>query len=489
MKKSNHIFIVLLILFFFMITSFKLARPFDGHQDWDNVRAALSARNYMRYGFFAYDGLQMLNNLPLRDDETPNFYRSWPPTLSFLTTASVQLFGFHEMFIRLPNLFLTLLSIALIYHLAYLLYGRRVALMAVCFFTMCPFVLYFARINNNEPGGTTCMLLLLVLYIHWLQRAQPWHIPAMLVVAFLSLWYAHFMAFVLILIFIHSLLWGTRRQQVVTLLIGIAGLVGAITWLYHTTSWFSPEGIDQVLGRVSDRTQTSELTINGRGMTLPNYLFLLLIRLCYGFLPFLLILAGIGAKRLYSSFSPHQRQTSTLLWVMFGSAFLYNMVWFNTSFFHDFYLYAFISPLAIWAGYGLNSIWGRNRSWLPANRVQRLAGGLAFGQLLGAIIITVYLINLTNPTILPAAQAIKAHASPDDLIATNIANVGPAIAYYAGLDVLYTNYSEANLEDLLLNQEYDLFVLCVQEDITDEDLPDFAEVAPMTGDCYAVTAR
>ncbi|NJL94114.1 MAG: hypothetical protein HC915_10500 [Anaerolineae bacterium] len=471
-----------LLLGYFGITSHWLNKPFIGHHDWDNVLYALTARNYLRYGYLEYGAIQFYNLFPVESEAELSVYRSNPPTLAILQSLSVRAFGFHEMFIRLTTVFLSLISIAVFYQLARHLMSRRAALLAAFFFAFSMQVIYFARTPNFESGNVVLANAFLLAFVRWRRLGSPrrWGLAAGL--AFAGLWYGHFMAFVLVALFGWALLRSTRREMLAIFGLGCAGLLGLATWMTYNTEFFDAQVIDELVDLWTYRTSDSRIE-RADTFTLVDYLRVNGFRLIYSTSPFVLLLAAWGVYR--QSRGPRRAEVA-IPWVLVVAGLLYTSLFRNATYLHDYFLYYFVPPLALWAGHGFTQVWP-HPGWLPRNRPQRFAGAGLMGHfflVLGVIYILVYRLN--NESFLWLAENIAEQTAQTEQVASNLPYLGPNVSYYAYRNLTYEQpYTANDLERLLLQEGFALFWLC--DAPTPPDLPPTLTVQAV-GPCYAIRA-
>src|SRR5713226_7287776 len=67
-----------------------------------------------------------------------------PPLAFYVNALSVVILGGHEFALRLPSLFFSMISVALVYRLARRLHGPTAAIVAVWAMTLSPFAIQFA---------------------------------------------------------------------------------------------------------------------------------------------------------------------------------------------------------------------------------------------------------------------------------------------------------------------------------------------------------
>ena len=486
MTKGQRIYLpmVLLLLVFFRLATLWLDKPFAGHHDWDNVDVDNVVRNYLRDGYAESDFL----NIRSRPDALPEHlyvYRSRPPTMGIYVSLLVRGMGDFPTTIRTALIFLSMISICVFYQLARRIYGRRIGWLAAFFFTFSPTVVYFSRIANWEQGSALFTCAFLLAYVCWLQDQRRWQLILAYVLAFLSIWWLHDMAFLLAVLFIYSLLMGTRRQQIHTFGMGLAGLFALILFFFVTTNGFDSEALDQLRNRAELKSGSQVEEILGSGVikqfTIPDFIGRWLFRIQYGYSPFMLIFVLMGLSFLIRTRSLPREAYLVLAWLLAG--FVSIVFWRNSSYLHDYImLYIFAMPFALLAGVGLSRVWQHN-SLIARNRVQRFAAGGVFGHLLLCLGAVIFLTNFTNRGMLWLAEQIAERTTQTEIVGLNIPYTGPHIEYYADRTLIFqaADTSE-NIIQRLEGGNYDLFISCRPAANPAPSLPASFQVEVLTAD-------
>jgi 4-amino-4-deoxy-L-arabinose transferase-like glycosyltransferase len=476
-----------LLLGFSLLTTQWLSQPFHGHHGWDNLRLAMSVQNYLRYGYVDYQGLQVINLYPLESPEQASIYRSSPPTLAIISSLSARAFSFSEFSVRLPNVWISLISICLFYQLGRQLYGSRSAMLSSYFFVCSPFVLYFSQVVNWEAGNGIISSLLLITFWAYKQQPSRQRALALYLLAFAGLWFSDFIAYLLSCLFLYSLWFGDRRLQIFSFSLGLMGLVGLFTWLAYTTGFFSANGIDELWGKVALRG--SNTVEEGQNITLLGYLQLLALRLCYGLSPFILLLGAYGVFLHWGRPRPPKfAPADGLVLVLLGASLFYTTLWRNATYIHDYFLYSMAAPLCLWAGQAIDHIWGQGRGWLPSNRAQRFADAFLLGQALFALAVFNFFINYKHQNLMDLAALLKAQTSTEDRIAFNLDFdiYGPLVDYYSYREISYLEYELGQEQALPAQlQGYDYFILCTP-DLSQENPLWQARARLLTEFCYLI---
>ena len=474
MHKRCHLFIVTaLLLFFFGMATLWLNRPFIGHHDFINVQHINRARNYWDFGFFAHHGLQ-ITNLPHQADAPAIIYRNTPPGLSITLSFAIKAFSTTEATTRIYGIFITLISISIFYRLGLAILSRRGALLATLFFASAPQVIYFSTINTPEIPVTPFALGLMWAYATWIKHPRRRYEWVMGICGFLGIWFFYFMPWLLAAIFLHSLFTGTRRQQWMTLRVGLVGAVSLALWILAISDGFDRQVIQETLDYIQYRSSTTgverEVPVN---FTVFQFVGRYVFYLVYG-----LSLFGL----FFSIFGAYVAPNGIIV-TMFGAAFLHTLFWRNATYIHDLFIYPLIWSLVLWAGHGLDVIWKNRRGIIPTRRLHRVADGILFGHLVLAIAVVIFLAQFENSPIMWLSENIRENTPDGGVAATNLANLGPHIEYYAEREVIYgVDYSE--LERLFQEERHDLYMYC-DPDVELGELPAGLRAEPVKT-CYMV---
>lgn len=493
----RYLTLAILLLVFFFLASLNLNKPFIGHHDWDNVHISNVARNYLQHGFEASDYLQIRsrpNGLP----EELYIYRSKPPGMGFYLTAWVFILGDFEATVRLPFIFLTLISISLFYKFVARLFNLKIAFWATFFFALNTAVIYFSRTGNWEQGSVALTIALLLAYIQWLRHKTRFALVAAYIVAFVALWWMNDMAFLLAILFIYSLIFGKGIERWQTFGLGLAGLVGLATFFYFTSSGFDSDVLNTIQDRFMNKTGAEVdnlITGESESFTVIDFITRFVIRVLYAFSPFMLIFAGRGAYRLAKLQQPPREVY--LIWGLLASAIVHVIFWRSSTYVHDYRMvYIFAVPLSILAGYGFVSIWP-HKSFVPNTRLQRWAGGGIFGHVLLCVCVVFFLTNLGNWAFLWIADVIQTHSEPDERGAVNFGYTGPHISYYADRSVHFIKYEPDQIQALFDDEYLAVYLLCQESKERAPELPEnlsievvsptIEQTPPLT--CYIMTPK
>lgn len=166
-----------------------------GHKAWGGAFYGNVGRNFVRYGFATTDFAPVVNTGRAEPSQFEVYYHH--PVLSmWLTGASFKAFGVHEWSARLAPLLFSLLTAALVLHLARKLFDNGTAVVALGFFSVLPVDGYYA--THLDPYGSMAIFLTVLAvecYRRWLLSGSNQDlvfIGMSIVLGCLTSWYTYF---------------------------------------------------------------------------------------------------------------------------------------------------------------------------------------------------------------------------------------------------------------------------------------------------------
>jgi|GEM_PF-4313192 len=481
---NRNKWLLALLLVSFLLSTRWLNKPFIGHHDWDSVLVSIQVLNYHELGYFKHYGMQIRTQLHMHPTDDLTIYRSTAPTFAIALALWAEATSFNELTLRLFNIFINLVAISVFYQLAWQLFRkRRIVRFATAIYATLPFVIYFPAVVNWEVGIHLIMLLTVLCYLRWWRYQNPIMLGYLAFLAILGIWYFFTMPWLLLTLFGHSLLFGDRRHQVTTFSVGLIGALALVVWGFYTTEGFDPHVIQEIQDHLAYRSSDAANTPTDESTaTWGNYLTRYASRLLYALSPFTLFFALWGARRAFSKQNP-ERPTLGIIAAMAITIVCNNLMWRNASFLHDYYMYGLVAPAALWAGYGLDYIWGNNRSWMARNRLQRFASAFIIGHILFALTMTNFFANFGNTPIVWLSDGIRTHTAIGETAATDLSYLGPHIEFYAERNINYDVAPEQDrLREAFETNRIALYVLCDEAQLSAMNI---FQVEPLEA-CYLV---
>ena len=391
-----------------------------GYRDWVTLNYVRSVENWQRYGLLETRLAQIHTPYPA-EPENWDVYGSRPAGRIFFVYLGFELFGNNPL-----------------YTLANRLYGPVVGLLSLVFYTFTPLIVYFSGIPTPEGFGTPLILLALILYLRTIRRPTWGTSVLWLLLHILGgyiIWYWFVFAGVLVL---HLLIYhgwvSLRRYWPVWAGIGLSIAFDAAFYL-----WRGLEGsVDSISDAVLRRTgvATSEVAVERWGVQVANNSIVLLT-------PTLMLLAIIGVIWLVRRrrFFAHD---DALLLVVFISRNIFNGVFWQAWYFHEYHIHHVAIPLAIWGSLGLRALlfaYGRppRRAWIGAQIL------LISTFFIASIKWSSDLYAISKPMYVDWGRSIQDHTQTSEKVVANIYTEEPYLSYYARRPVQW----EVPLEEVL----------------------------------------
>lgn len=139
----------LFLLAFFIVGTY-LSKPFWGEHDWNGARYGNIARNYLRYGYLTTK-LGQVENGGVSDPNDFVYYTHYQPLLPILTSFSYRVSGVSEAATRSVPLTATAGLIVVIYFIGKEIIDWRLGVLSSLFALATPMVRYFGKNPVHEP--------------------------------------------------------------------------------------------------------------------------------------------------------------------------------------------------------------------------------------------------------------------------------------------------------------------------------------------------
>ena len=123
----------------------------SGHGAWGGAFYGNVARNFLRYDAGS-TALAPVVNSGIVDPSRFELYYHHPPLTMWLTAVSFRIFGVQEWAARLAPLVFALLTIVLVFRMAWAMFGRRTALWAAAFLAVLPLEAYYS--THLDPNSS-----------------------------------------------------------------------------------------------------------------------------------------------------------------------------------------------------------------------------------------------------------------------------------------------------------------------------------------------
>ncbi|OGY15683.1 MAG: hypothetical protein A2784_03205 [Candidatus Chisholmbacteria bacterium RIFCSPHIGHO2_01_FULL_48_12] len=190
-------------------------RPLAGQHDWNSVFFGNAARNHLRLGLLKTK-LGVATNINPQPNETLGYYTHHPILMPLFLAGSLAIFGPAEpdWAIRLVPVISATVMIYFLFKLVRRLWGTSAAILAACFLTFSPMLLYYSKIPIHET-----VVLGFLGFTFWAYFAKRyWLVVIGLILSQLTSWAGYYLSLYLPL---HSLLFAhlPRRKSLILFLI------------------------------------------------------------------------------------------------------------------------------------------------------------------------------------------------------------------------------------------------------------------------------
>ena len=417
--------LIIIFLLAWALLIFRLDAPWNGQQA--RVWVPASVRNFERYSFEEVGLLPTRTGYPVEPDNLER-YTSHPPLIVYVPAVTSALLGFNELAMRWGFAAVTLLSTAAMYVIGRRLYGVRVARWATLIYALVPFVSFIGRVPGHDPLGMAAGLLFAAVMINWLRRPNRWRFLALAGCAILAAWSAWLGVFIIGFVGITALFLGDRRHRVGVVGLGVVTL-GAIAalLLFYQAQWSG--SFEFIVDKFFYRTSDSVLRSGADSFSLFEFFVRITAHVAYLGSPGLIILAMWGV------FTMRRKRVDRFAVVftlgLFVSGLMYQLVFRNASYIHDYYKVSLVPALALSGA--LAFVYGRQNPRIRRWARPALDGILLFGVVACALF--VYVISHVSesiPWIPDVYTAINATVPADEPVVLNFQDAAdvPTLEFY-----------------------------------------------------------
>ncbi|GAB4523200.1 MAG: hypothetical protein OHK0046_36580 [Anaerolineae bacterium] len=407
--QTRQFSILGLLLVMWAVLLIRVDASWFGEQEATRTWIPAAVRNYDVYGLQT-TGLIPIRNTAPTTPENFDHYSHHPPMMVWLPAFTTRLFGFNEVGVRFGFIAVTLLTIAAFYVLVRRLYSVPVAFWAALFFAVIPMTAYLGRV----PGQSLPALLVSVLFgavlINWLKAPTRPRLLLLGVLAALAVWTAWVAVFFVGFMGLAAFWVGSRSQKVAVVGLGVLCVVMffALMGFYQ---WQWAGAIESILDAFVYRTSNQSFQRGSEDFTLWDFFGRMGLHLVAFTTPGFMALALLGllAFRKRSS----RLSTAVFIGLLLGGL-MYQLVFRNASYIHNYYK-AFMTPaMAIAAGMAV--VYLRDD-----RRFRRFSRPVIDGLILTTILLSVgvgYILHRTGeqPWLEAVIQTINAQATPEDTI-------------------------------------------------------------------------
>lgn len=349
MKISGFVIPVLIFISAMFLVGTYLGKPFWGDHDWNGARYGNIARNYLRYGLIETK-LGQVENGGLASAPEFLYYTHYQPLLPLLIAVSYKFWGVSEASTRLIPLLATGGLAVVIYLISKSLFSTKAGIFSAAAVIATPMLRYYGKNPVHEPLAVFFAALsfygaLLVKNNH----RRGWFVLfAGLLFASLTNW-----AYVFLILGLTVFLFDKKYAKNLVRLWLLGIFMGILHFLHTyilTGSFFGGDLIGALMLRTFIDQSTTHLGIIS---------YILRIRLWASTL-FTNTLLFTGAVSLIFLLNKGEKMLKKFMLGVFIFSF-YPVFFANASFIHTYFIYYFILPLGILAGYLFHRITSKNK--------------------------------------------------------------------------------------------------------------------------------
>lgn len=433
------LWLVILLLLMWGLLVIRLGAPWFGLQEAPRLWIAAAVRNHHVYGLSGTGGM-VVRNFEFSDRADFNFYSHHPPTVIWLPYALTRVFGQNELALRYGFAAITLIGAAAFYVLVRRLHGERLAWWATAFYGLSPMIAYYGRVAGHDPLGMTVVMLYGALLVNWLRQPRRDRLLLLILLAWLAVWTA-WPAVILVGTLGLGAMWlGDWRHRLAVPLLGVVCVLGFVSLMaYYQSQWDG--AIDSISDAFGFRASNLSDDRDSEPFTALAFVWQTVAHVMVFATPGLTLMAAWGVWPLLRRGS---RTAVVFWWGLLAGGLIYQLIFRNASYVHDYYKFNLIPALAIAAA----------AAWVFLRHdpsVRRWARPLLDSLLLlaiisgGALLIWLHATG-SRPQLPPLIDALNAHVTPADALATHLTGRDQAwpLMYYTSRVILEdTTYAEA----------------------------------------------
>lgn len=413
--------IVILVTFAALIAS--SSQPFSGLNA--RIWVAGSVRNYDLYPFNEVGLLPTRNTAPVSNPDDFIFYTHHPPLITWMPAAVTEFVGFHEFGVRIGFIWVTVIGIAAMYVLSRRLLGRKMALWATMVFALTPFTLYFGAVPGHDNLGMAAFLLYAAVFVNWMRQPSRSRLALLVTLAVFAVWTAWPAVVMMACFSLVGFLIGDIRQRVVIVGLGVVSVVAfAVMMGLYQLHWNG--AVESLLDAYLFRSSNASLRRDSESFTMIEFFARLLLHVVFLGTAGVLVLAAIGGLPLWKRSDRHVRY-----WVigLFAGGLLYQLIFRNASYIHDYYKFFLMPSLAMMAAFAVIHVRAKARSRYTRPFIDALVLTAAFTS----FFVTFVLIRGDDlPWVQDITAIVSERKTDDDIIMSNLRDPaqGPVLEYY-----------------------------------------------------------
>ena len=421
--------------------SLDFTSPWVQNDDYNGAFWSQAAHNFLRAGWRTSAGVPAplyFGPLPI---PAQDFYVHHPTLLPAVVTGTLAIFGEREWAARLVPIVCSVLTAAGLWLLVRRASGMRAASLTLAMFVALPMQLHYGRMVNFEALQMVWMVGAFLCLNQWRANSSRWWAAGFSLCLLLGMW-TDWLGYLLALILAAKFLLDRKERKLAFLLLALMTFAGCSFLIQlrcaNSSAW--NELIRAFQMRVSHGG------VDGKTVTWPDWGRTVGGYLMTFYLPasWVLALAGTGLalwrRRNWPNCAPQLLEASACLFLM-NACYVLGLR--NQSFVHDFASFYFSLPVAIMAGFCLETALIAASKWSPLQRAMATILVLAVAS--GMVATGVRRLNgidspftmldgtIEEPTqLMPAlGRAIRDNAPPGTTVLCNFDEYNSPLAYYA----------------------------------------------------------
>jgi 4-amino-4-deoxy-L-arabinose transferase-like glycosyltransferase len=416
-------------------------------------------RNYEWYGWKTLGLTVTRNTAPVENLSQLEYYSHHPGLLIWLPAFATQYLGLSELSIRFVFATATMISAASFYIIARRLTGATIAILALLFYIITPFINYFGRIPGHDPPGFMAAMLFGAVLINWHRHPTGKRFLALCFLVWLAVWTAwpaiFFVAFLALIPFVM----GNNRQRIAILALGFVTIISFVL-LMGLYELQQPGSFTSLMNSFFVRVSSSSShETEARAFTLSNWIRVNSAHTIFYVSVGTIILALMGIPILWRRLF----RTQAFFWIgLLLAGIAYQIVFRNAAYIHDYYK-AFLMPaLAISAAV----MWYYGRQ-MKTRFTRPLVDGLAIAAIVQCLAV-LFLLKSTayQPVFDEMIRYINDHAAKDQPIVVWHQDYEAPTQYFVGWKHVIEYYTlhhvqwDISPEEALAEQDKPLYIRC-----------------------------
>lgn len=393
-----------ILLIFIFVRTYRLTSPLADWHSWRQADTAAVARNFIEERFnLLYPQSDSL--WALSEKQLPNPHRYFMnefPLYNASVAVLYHFFGINHVYGRLVSIAVSVLGALYLYLLVNKLLGFPTAIMALLYYSLLPYNIYYNRVFMPDPTFVAFSIIALYYCVIWTTSRKLSHALLMITtfaIATLVKPYALFMA-IPILYWVYLERGAAMFRDKKNYLYGFLAILPLFLWRLHLHGY--PEG-----------SFASLWLLNGDHIRFTGAFFRWLVfdrlnRLIFATGGFALFIAGL--------FFAHLKKDTSLFFVWALAIFLYFTVFAKGNVNHDYYQLPIVAPGVVLCIIGARQLLSLAKTrlsyWINSSIVLSLfLLSLAFGwfEVRGFF-------NINNPAIVAAGEAVDKLVPADAVV-------------------------------------------------------------------------